>query len=293
MSTFNLLNYWTTTNVVSFGDLLGPISMYANNSNIEGAALNDVVRVPLITCGTGSNSFTYSGGYSGTNTTANGKNVTLSNLFYQPITLTDQDIAVIAKNPSTITNMINAAVRHLASDVISSSFASTVNITNYPTSQSFTSSQFASGTTALVALDTFANTNKWTDRNLVSGVTLWSNLVQNSAVIAASNFGTGEVIQKGSLDQVFGFKTQKVTVPLPSGATGFIANSNAMTIAFAYHKPAAGHNYTVAQALVDETTGIPLGIKQWYDPYKATTNIIIECLTGAAPVDSTALSFIK
>lgn len=293
MAVFNLAQYFTQDGVESFQDLLAPISAFARGINVAGAAKDDVLRVPLFNCATGSAAFSYSTGYTGTNTTALGKSVTLSNLIYQPIQLTDADVAQLAGDPSAAKRMINQAVRKLASDVISASFASVVTQANFPSSGSYTSAQYSASTAPLANLDKFANDNKWTDRQIVAGTTLWNSLMQNSAVTAASNFGSAEVVQKGSLSQVYGFTPYKVTVALPNGDTGFIVNSNAIAIGFAYHKPADGHNYQIAQPIVDGLTGIPMGYRQWYDQSKATTNIILDVLHGALAIDSTALYHIK
>ncbi len=293
MAVFNLAQYFTQDGVESFQDLLAPIASFARGINVAGATKDDNIRVPFYSCGTGSAAFTYSGGYSGTNTTANGKNIQLSSHVYQPIQLTDADVALLANSPDAAKRMINNAVRRLASDIVSASFASVVTQANFGNSGSYTSTNFTSSTIALADLDNYANTKKWTDRQLIAGTTLWNCLMQNSVVTNAANFGSSEVVQKGSLTSVYGFTPYKTTVALPNGDTGFAVNSNAIALGFAYHKPAENNIYQVAQPLIDGPTGIPLGYRQWYDAAHATTNIIIDCLTGAAAIDSTALYHIK
>ena len=80
MAVFNLAQYFTQDGIDSFQDLLGPITQYARSVNVDGASLNDVVRVPLYNVSTASVAFTYANGYSGDNSTVSGKSVTLSNL---------------------------------------------------------------------------------------------------------------------------------------------------------------------------------------------------------------------
>jgi len=279
--------------IEGFVDLVMPITSFSYAVDVNGASLNDAIRVPFVANASGSSAFTYAAGYSGTSNGVTGKDILLSNLLYQPVSLTDADFAKIT--PEVVTRLGKQAGARLAADVISASFASVVTAGNYPNSASYTSTAFTSSV-ALADLDNKANIYKWADgeRTLIAGTTLWNSLMNNSGVTQAYAFGGSEAIRNGTIPSVFGFKPYKTTVTLPNSDTGFACSTNALLFGMAYHQPKGESNGIVnAIKATDEKTGLVIGLRSFYDPYKATTVKVIEALFGVAKGADNGLIHIK
>lgn len=289
----NMTQLFVEGAIEGFTDLVAPITAFSYAVESNGAALNDTVRVPYVANTSGSSTFTYAAGYTGAGNGVTGKDITLSNLLYQPISLTDADFAQIT--PEVATRLGRQAGARLASDVLSASFASVVTAGNFALSCSYTSTQWT-GAIALADADLQANTYKWpdSDRYLIAGTSLWSSLLQNTAVNAAYAYGSPEVIKEGRIPSVMGFKPYKVTVTLPNSDKGFIVNPNAILLGMAWHQPQGAANSTVtATRMTDEKTGLTIGYREWYDPAKATTVRVLDCLFGVAKGSDNALFHIK
>ena len=281
--------------IEAFTDMVAPLTAFSYAANSVGASLNDKVKVAFVSNASGSSTFAYSTGYTGASNGVLGVDVTLDTLLYQPIGLTDADLAKMS--PEVVTRLGKQAGARLAADVVSASFASVITAANYPASSSvpYTSTSYTSSL-ALADLDKQANVLKWTDgeRYLIAGTTLWSNLMNNTSVINAANYGSAEAIKNGTLPSVMGFIPYKTTVSLPNSDTGFAVNPNAILFANAYHQPGAdaGSFVTSAQS-TDEKTGLTIGLRSWYDPSKATTVRVLDCLFGVAKGNPNALIHIK
>jgi len=289
----NMAQVFVKGAIEGFTDLVAPITAFSYATDTAGAALGDTVKVPYVANTSGSSTFTYDAGYSGAGNGVTGKDITLSTLLYQPISLTDADMAQIT--PEVATRLGRQAGARLASDVLSASFAATITAANFPLSCSYTATQWTSALAPADA-DLQANTYKWPDseRFLIAGTTLWSNLLANSAVNAAYAYGSPEVIKEGRIPSIMGFKPYKVTVALPNSDKGFIVNPNAVLLGMAYHQPEGAADTVVNKAkMVDEKTGLVIGYREWYDPAKATTVRVLDCLFGVAKGADNALFHIK
>jgi hypothetical protein len=289
----NLNKYLTIGAMEGFLELIAPITAFSYVVKPGASAVNDVVRVPYATNNSASLAFSYSTGYATEGNSIVGKSVTLSNLLYQKINLSDSDLSVL--NPESITRIGRQAGARLASDVISASFAATITAANFPSSGSADAAQY-SGSAAIAALDKAVNDLKWPEgeRFIIAGTTLWQAFMQNSTIVNASIFGSTGPVQNGVLSNVLGFTPYKVTTTLPNLDKGFAVNPNAILFANGYHAPQdSGPAYTAVDQMVDEKSGITIGFRQYYDASKATNVRVFDCMFGTAVGNSNALYHIK
>ena len=289
----NMQQLFVNGAIQGFTDIVAPITAFSYATNQAGAALNDVIKVPFVQNTSGSSAFTYAAGYSGAGNGVTGKDITLNSLLYQPVSLTDADFAQLS--PEVVARLGRVAGAKLGADVVSASFAAVISQANFALSGSYTSTNFT-GAIALADLDKQANDQKWpeADRSIICGTTLWQSLLNNSAVNAAYAYGGSEAVRDGRIPSVFGFKPYKVNTPLPNSDTGFAVNPQAILLGQAWHQPRGEANTIVNSAMgSDAKTGLTIGFRSWYDPSKATTVSIIDCLFGVAKGDGTALIHIK
>lgn len=280
--------------IEGFSDLLAPISAFSYAVKPTGAALGDTVKVGFVSNASGSSTFDYENGYSGNANGVLGKDVVLNNLLYQPIRLTDAELMQMSEE--SLKALGRKAGARLAADVISASFASVVSAANYPASSSvpYTATSYTSSA-ALADLDKQANNLKWVDgeRFLIAGTTLWNSLMQNTSVINAANYGDASAIRDGKLPAVMGFVPYKVTINLPNSDTGFAVTPNAILFGNAYHQPGEQSKGVVDAVQATDERGLTIGYRSWYNPSKATTEKVIECLFGALKGDGNGLIHIK
>lgn len=281
--------------IEGFTDLVMPITSFSYASDTAGASLNDKVKVAYVANASGSSAFTYAAGYSGAGQGVTGKDITLDKLLYQPIQLTDADFAKIT--PEIVTRLGRQAGARLASDVLSASFAAVITEGNFPVSSSvpYTAAAFSSSV-AWADLDKMANDAKWPDgeRALIAGTTLWQACMQNTTFNQAYGYGGTELVRSGTIPMAFGFKPYKTTVTLPNSDKGFAVNPNAVLLGMAWHQPQGEAASVVASTrALDEKTGLVIGYRSWYDPAKATTIRVIDCLFGVALGNANALIHIK
>lgn len=296
MSVTNLNKYLTQGAIEGFTGLVAPLSAFSYVVKPGDAALGDTVRVPYAQNTSGSFVFTYVDGYANAGNTVTGKPVTLDNLLYQKITLTDSDLMNL--NPESLVRVGHQAGARLAIDVISASFATVLTSANYTNSGSGAGyvSSTLSGSLGLAALDKAANDAKWPDgeRSLIVNTTGWAALMSNPNIVNYANFGSINPVQTGVLKLALGFNPYKVSFTMPNSKTGFIVNPNAMLFANAYHAPQDYDGmYTAVSQMTDALSGLTIGFRQYYDPQRATNMRVFDCLTGVATGDPTALIWIS
>jgi hypothetical protein len=292
MPVSNLNKYLTEGAIEGFASLIAPIT--ALSYVVKGtSALNDVVRVPYATNNSASGDFSYGTGYSADYNEVVGKSVTMDKLKFQPIKLTDSDLATL--NPEALKAVGNAAGARLAADVISASLAAVVTQANFPNSGSFGASSFTASL-GLANLNKVANDYGWlpTDRTLICNTTAWFNLMQNSAVIQASSFGSSDPVQQGKLSTVIGFNPYVVNIALPNSDQAIALSRNGILFAQGYHAAQdSGQAYTALEQITDTKSNLTIGFRQYYDAAKATNYRVFDCLFGVGVGAANALYHFK
>ena len=272
--------------------MLAPLSAFSYAVKQDGATKGDVLKVPFVQSVSASAAFDYNTGYSGDHQLITAKDVTLNQHLYQTFNLTDADMARLGEK--TVENFGLQAGQRLANDVISASLAIVVNNANFATTASVPATSL-SASSALVTLNTQCDNANWDmQRNLILGPEAYSYLLSNTALNTAYSYGSSDPIQKGVFQNVYGFTPYKVTVSMPNGNKGLVLNPNAILIGMAPHTPATtAKNLVDAQSITDDKSGLTIGMRNWYDPDKATTRYTLECLFGASVGNPSALFHLK
>ena len=293
MAVSGLNQYITEGAIEGFVTTLAPLTAFGYAVKVGVSGLNDVVRVPFVQNTSASYAFDYTNGYANNGNNVVAKSITLDNLMYQRITLTDTDL--MALNQEALTRIGHQAGMRLANDVISASLATVLTVANFPQSSSV-SADFSSSA-GLAAIDKKANDLKWPrgERSLIADSTLWQQLMLNTTIFNASYFGTDLPVKAGRIEEVIGFYPYMVGLTLPLSAHGIATNPNGILFANGYHQP---QDYDGAYTAVDQMTdaggtGLTLGFRQWYDPLRASNVRVLDCLTGVGVGDPNGIFLIK
>lgn len=293
MAVTNLNQYLTLGAIQGFIAFAAPLQAFSYVVKPGVSSLNDVARVPYATNTSASAVFSYGTGYTTDSNQIVGKSVTLDQLFYQKVSLTDSDLVLL--NPEALIALGAQAGNALAKDVVSQSLALAITQANFGNSGSYGAPSLSSSA-GLADLDLRANTYNWPvgGRNLILNPTAQSYLLQNTSINSAANFGTSDAIQNSVIRSVVGFTPYLCNFTLPNADLAIALNRNGVLVANGYHGPQdSGQQYTDIKQLVDSQTGVTIGFRQWYDPNKATNIRVFDCLFGAAKGADNAVWHLK
>lgn len=291
----NLTQYFLQGAVEKFSDILAPLEAIAYAVNQEGAAKDDVVRVPWIDGQTsGSSAFSYATGYATSGGNIIGKPVTMDTIKYCLFNTNDQEAMV--STPEAVTRLGNKLGNRLAADVLAD-LMSNVTATNFPSQSNYSGSQFNT-VAAATNLGAIADGLNWSsDRYLLVNPTLKAYIMNNTTTLLANTFGSTDPVQRGVINNYYGFKVYMVS-NLPANGSevvqGFAtAGAQGIGCAMAYHKPQDGIPYNAVEQVTDQVTGLTLGYREWGAPATTLVNRVLDVLYGDAVLDPYAVIRIK
>ena len=126
-------------------------------------------------------------------------------------------------------------------------------------------------------------------RSLVLSNAVATNLLKDASITGNLNAGDAP-LRQGSLGTIAGMDVYTTNV-LPGNSenlTGFACVSSAFAVGMRYLQPAAGHKYSRAEAVTD-SSGITLGVREWYDENSGNQRCVMEAVVGSAVGQGTGL----
>ena len=109
-------------------------------------------------------------------------------------------------------------------------------------------------------------------------------LLKDDSIKTVANLGVADAVRDGMYTQLSGMKIYESDV-IPDNSenlVGFAGNGSGMAIAMRYLEPQDGNTYSMAEPLVDNETGMVLGVREWYDNATGTKYLTFEALGGKA-----------
>lgn len=121
-------------------------------------------------------------------------------------------------------------------------------------------------------------------RNLVLASEYTGALLKDDSIKTVANLGSDEAVRNGMFTRLSGFRMFESGIVPANGENlvGFAGVPAGMAIAMRYLKPQDGHTYSMAEALVDDQTGMVLGVREFYDNKTGTKYLTFEALGGKA-----------
>ena len=150
----------------------------------------------------------------------------------------------------------------------------------------FTGAASAFDVDAVVDLSTLCDTANMPEdmRALVVKETYFANLLKDSSINTFQQYGSTDPLHNNRIPRLAGFDVHKSTVIPGNGENlvGFAGHPSALAVAIRYLAPQAGNMYIRAEAITDATTGITIGVREWYDQDSGVKKKVWECCFGSA-----------
>jgi len=138
---------------------------------------------------------------------------------------------------------------------------------------------------AVIDLATNCSTDNMPEdmRALVVNELYFANLMKDSAVNQFNTYGSVDPLHNNRIPRLAGFDVHKSTIIPNNGEylVGFAGHPSALAVAIRYLAPQSGQAYIRAEALTDATTGITIGIREWYDEDSGVLKKVWECCFGS------------
>tara|TARA_R110001592_G_scaffold25171_10_gene96041 strand:- start:77 stop:973 length:897 start_codon:yes stop_codon:yes gene_type:complete len=118
---------------------------------------------------------------------------------------------------------------------------------------------------------------------LVLDSTYFTSLLKDNNLNPAMTYGDSDVIRDGRIPSLFGLGYLYESTALPGNAenlVGFLAHPSAMAVAMRYLAPINSKEYISARRLYDETSGMVLGYREFYDASTGTQTAVLEAVYG-------------
>lgn len=118
---------------------------------------------------------------------------------------------------------------------------------------------------------------------LVVDSTYYTALLKDNNLNPSMTYGGNEVIRDGAIPSLFGIGYMFESTALPGNGenlVGFMAHPSALAVAMRYLQPINSKEYIAARRLYDETTGMVLGYREFYDASTGTQTAVLEAVYG-------------
>jgi hypothetical protein len=249
----------------------------------------DKVAVPFHPLETAA-STDFDGTYVMANSTTNVREVTVNKRKYQSMGFTSSELA---RQPQL--NLSEIGLKKgfkLAEDVIKD-ILSSVTLANFGTAV-HTGSAANFDIADVIDIRQACDEAYWpqTNRSLFIDASYDANMLKQTNISKALDFGGSEAIREGRIAQLVGFNYFPSTL-IPTNSQnlkGFAVTDNAILVAFSPVPPAGSlANVVNYQSLTDETTGLTVEYRSWADPDTDSTRDVIEINYGYAKGDAAAI----
>jgi hypothetical protein len=118
-----------------------------------------------------------------------------------------------------------------------------------------------------------------------------TSLLKDDSINSLAKYGTADAIRNGTLGPISGFATFESDV-IPSNSenlVGFCGVGDGLAVAMRYLAPQEGNTYSFAAPMVDDETGLVLGVREWYDNNTGKRYMAFETVYGKSVGNSAGL----
>lgn len=260
-----------------FVDALLPVSAFAMDVSAEEAVKHQSVTVPLIGNRLAKD---FAGNYiTGAGGDADPVTVTLNVHKYDTVKLTDKEAMM---TPVQLEMFGYQAGQAIGLGMLQD-FLGLITAQNYG-APVFTGGHAAFDSDDVVDIKIALDDAKVAiaGRNLVLASAYTGALLKDDSIKTVANLGNDEAIRNGMFTKLSNFRMFESGIVPANGEhlVGFAGVPAGMAIAMRYVKPQDGHTYSMAEALVDDQTGIVLGVREWYDNNTGTKYLAFDALGG-------------
>ena len=280
----NTINADLNNNIIAqnaleqFTKILSPLNAFSTSFNDEAGARGD--SITILNLSNTSSVTSFSGTYSSQDTTYGKSTINLSTHKFCTWHITD-----LERSESSSVELQRFGYQkggELATAVIEDIFASLTSA-NYADSVT-ASGDFGIDDVASVRKEAIDNNLPIDDCSLILNPTSFSQLIQDSVVGSALNYGGSEAIRGGRVPSLMGIPNileTNATIHANS-AKGFLAHPSALAVAMRYLEPLNNKEYISTRKISDPETGIVMGYREFYEPDKGKQTAVLEVVYGFA-----------
>jgi hypothetical protein len=113
----------------------------------------------------------------------------------------------------------------------------------------------------------------------------FTNLLKDSSVASALNYGSSDAIRGGKVPSLFGIPSVYESNSVPHNGEnlqGFLAHPCGLAVAMRYLEPTNTQEYISARRVSDPDTGMVMGYREFYDAKMGIQTAVLECIYGVA-----------
>ena len=274
----------------AFTAALAPLNAFSVSFNDDAAQKGSTIDVPFVATATAATDFSSS--YSMQDSTLNTKQVQLNKHKYASWFVTDTESA----NSSAVAlSRFGAQKGFQLAKAVFQDVLSVVLTTNYGAAAlTSAAGSFDGDDVADLRGSAIDSDIPPEQANLVLDNAYFTALLKDSNLRGANIYGGADVIQGGSIPQLFGLGGIHESNILPDNSinlVGFLASPNAIVAAMRYLAPVGGGDYLSANS-VSNDSGMVLGYREWYDNDAGQLRAVLEASYGYAVGDGNACKII-
>jgi hypothetical protein len=265
-----------------FVKILAPLNAFSTSFNDEAAGRGDQIEILNLANQSNASNFSAATGYSVGDTNSSKTTVNLSQHKFTSWHITDTE-----RSKSSAIELQNFGYQ-MGGDLASAVFNDILS--NITVAKGFTSKVSGVAASAF-GIDDVADLRSNAvsaglpidQTAMVLSPSYFGNLIQDTVVGSALNYGGSEAVRSGKIPGLYGIPAiyESNAGGLASVIDGgFLAHPSALAIGMRYLEPQNAKEYTAVRRISDPETGIVMGYREYYEPSMGRLNAVLECVYG-------------
>ena len=265
-----------------FASILAPLNAFSTSFNDEASQRGNTVTILNLGNTSSAGNFTPANGYVSQNTTYAQTQISLSSHKFVTWHITDKERSASSAvelerfGYQKGADLAKAVFQDICSDITAIAFTSkkAVNAIDFDSDE-------------VADLRSIALTNNLPIEgcSLVVNNGHFTELLKDSAVASALNYGSSDAIRGGNVPSLFGIPSVYETNSVPHNGEklqGFLAHPCGLAVAMRYLEPSNTQEYISARRVSDPKSGLVMGYREFYDAKMGVQTAVLECVYGVA-----------
>lgn len=290
----NTINANLQNNIISqsaleqFASILAPLNAFSTSFNDEASQRGNKVTILNLANTSSAKAFDASKGYESQDTAYNQTQISLSQHKFVTWHITDKQ-----RSESSAVELERFGYQKGAdlAKAVFQDICSVIVTSNYASEKVSLANAFDADDVADMRSLALGNNLPIEGCSLVLNNAHFTNLLKDSAVASALNYGSSDAIRGGNVPSLFGIPSvyESNSVPNNNPASGsaenlegFLAHPCGLAVAMRYLEPSNTQEYISARRVSDPKTGLVMGYREFYDAKMGVQTAVLECVYGSA-----------
>lgn len=273
----------------SFASLLLPFTAFAHAFKMKPGEKGDTIKVPFV--GAASPAEEFAGTYTIQDSSLTGKKIELDQHKFVSWGLKDLELA---ENEGLTAQMFAHNKALSLAKAVSLSVMGKILAANYG-APAWTGAFGSFDSDIVIDIDQVCSAADWPEafRSLILAGPYYSQLLKDGSIKDASQAGGSEGLRQGKVPSIGNFHQILQSQIIPDNGenlAGYAVNPDGLLFGMRYLNPGDGnHDYKVAEPMVEQSTGIILGYREWYSNTAGQLCFVLEALWGSEVGNGNAL----